>query len=162
MTTLVAYYTRTGNTKTIGDAIVKELGPETDYDEIIDKKKRSGKIGWLRSGKDAAQEKLTEIEIQKNPGNYELILLGTPTWAGNMTPAVRTYLTNYASDLDGKKIAFFTTAGGDGGEKVLAKLEQLTQQLMPNSEIVAKLFVVQKEVKSESYDEKVKSFVGNL
>lgn len=161
MKTLVVYYTRSGNTKTIGETIVKELGSE--FDEIIDKKKRKGKIGWLRSGKDAAQEKLTEIEVQKNPGDYELIIIGTPVWAGNMTPAARTYLTNHASNLNGKKIAFFTTSGGqEGGEKALEKLEELTEQLVPNSEIVAKLYVLENEVKSESYDEKVKSFIESI
>jgi flavodoxin len=161
MKTLVAYYTRSGNTKVIGETIVKELGSE--FDEIIDKKKRKGKIGWLRSGKDAAQEKLTEIEVQKNPGDYELIAIGTPVWAGNMTPAARTYLTNYASDLAGKKIAIFVTSGGqEGGEKAIKKLEELTEQLVPNSEIVARLSVLDKEIKAESYNDKVKSFIESF
>jgi menaquinone-dependent protoporphyrinogen IX oxidase len=161
MNTLVAYYTRSGNTKTIGETISKELS--SALDEIIDKKKRKGKIGWLRSGKDAAQEKMTEIEIQENPGNYELIIIGTPVWAGNMTPAVRTYLTNYASDLDGKKLAFFVTSGGsEGGEKALEKLEYLAKQLVPSLEIVAKLSVLDKEIKSELYSEKVQSFLKSF
>ena len=53
--TLVAYYSRTGTTKKVGEAIAKAL--KADIDEIIDLKKRSGAIGWVVSGKDASQGK---------------------------------------------------------------------------------------------------------
>jgi len=48
MKTLVAYYSRTGNTKKVAVEIAKNL--KADIDEIIDKKDRSGMIGWIIGG----------------------------------------------------------------------------------------------------------------
>ena len=135
MKTLVVYYTKTGNTKIVGDAIAKDL--DADLEEII---------------------ALADIEIQKNPGNYELIVIGTPIWAADMTPAIRNYLTKHEVVLTGKKIAFFLTAKGFGIEKALKKLEEM----VPNSDIVGKLVVLSEEVKSYSCEKKVKSFVESL
>ena len=60
---LIAYYSRTGNNKAIGEAIAHALS--ADIDEIIDKKNRKGKLNWIRAGRDSMAEKLTEIEFQK-------------------------------------------------------------------------------------------------
>ena len=50
MNTLVVYYSRTGNTKAIGEAIAEALN--ADIDEIIDLKKRISKT----------EQKLAELE----------------------------------------------------------------------------------------------------
>ena len=69
---LVAYYSRTGNNKTIGETIAKALS--ADIDEIIDKKKRTGKINWLRAGREALARKLTDIQFEKNPQDYDVLV----------------------------------------------------------------------------------------
>ena len=63
MKTLVIYYTRTGNAKFLAETIAAELG--ADIEEVIDLKKRQGKLGWLSAGRDAMGEKETEIPKQK-------------------------------------------------------------------------------------------------
>jgi hypothetical protein len=57
---LVVYYSRTGGTKAVWEAIAKELS--ADCDEIVDLK-----IRWLRAALDARRRKLTEIRTGKNP-----------------------------------------------------------------------------------------------
>ncbi len=78
MKSLVVYYSRTGKTKTAGEAIAKELG--ADREEIIDMKKRTGlkPIRWLIAGMDARRKKLTNIRTQKKPESYDMIIIGTP------------------------------------------------------------------------------------
>jgi len=154
MKSLVVYYSRTGTTKTVGKAIAKEL--KADSDEIIDLKKRLGPINYITAGSDATQRKLTKIKVKKKPERYDMIIIGTPIWAKNMTPAVRTYLTNH--NLGGKKVCFFCTSGGNNVKKAFAEMKELA----PKSAIVGKFDIRTQEVKSDSYKEKVKSFVKSL
>ncbi|MFW9779813.1 MAG: flavodoxin family protein [Candidatus Heimdallarchaeota archaeon] len=121
---LVAYYSRTGNTKTLGIVIGKALS--ADIDEIIDKKKRVGIVNWIRAGRDAQGKKLTEIQFEKNPQDYDLIVIGSPIWGGNLTPAVRTYLTMH--NLKGKKIGFFIYSAIDRYAKVFHQLKEMTPE----------------------------------
>jgi len=109
MKTLIVFYSKTGNTKKVGIEISKILN--ADVDEIIDNKKRSGILGFILGGRDALRKKPTTIQNQKDPSNYDLVVIGTPNWASTMVPAVRTYLTKYKL----KKAAFYCTFGGNVG-----------------------------------------------
>jgi flavodoxin len=110
MKTLVTYYSRSGNTKRVAEEIAYQL--DSDIDEIIDLKDRDRTIkGWLISGKDASKKEDTEIEYEKDPENYNLVIVGTPVWAWSMAPAVRTYLKE--NHLD--NVAFFSTYGALSG-----------------------------------------------
>ena len=152
MKTLVVYYSRTGFTKKVGEEIANQL--KADSEEIIDLKKRSGAVGWIISGKDAMQKKLAKIKpVKKDPEKYDRIIIGTPIWGSNMAPAIRTYLTDNKSD--GKKINFFCTAGGSGMEKAFMEMKKL----VPNSDVGKNLAIFSREVGSETYTEKVKSFL---
>lgn len=119
---LVVYYSKTGNTKNVGKKISKFL--KTDIEQIIDKTDRSGIKGWLIGGRDAMRKKYTEIIFKKNPFEYDLIIIGTPTWAWTVTPAIRTYLKNNKKI---KKIAFFGTNGGSPG-KTFVEMEKLSKK----------------------------------
>ena len=154
MKILVAYYSRTGHNKTIGEIIAKSLS--ADIDEVIDKKKRSGKIGWLRAGRDSTTGRMTEIKTEKNPRDYDLIILGTPIWAGKMTPAMRTYLTQ--NDLEGKKVAFFICSGGDGYTQVFPEL----QAMITNAQVLGTFGVTEEQFKSEAYKPLLETFIKNL
>ncbi|MDQ1280660.1 MAG: hypothetical protein QG670_1923 [Thermoproteota archaeon] len=86
---LVIYYSRTGNTKFIGEKIAHELG--ADIEEVIDKKNRNGPIGWLSAGKDALSHSKTEIaESNKIQSEYDLIVIETPIRLTIQMPAIRT------------------------------------------------------------------------
>lgn len=121
MKTLIAFYSRTGNTKKVGNEIAKVL--KADVDEIIDKTDRSGIRGWLGGGRDALFKRPTEITTKKNPQNYELVVIGTPIWVGTMVPSIRTYLSKFKFN----KIAFFCTFGGSEG-KCFKDMESLTKK----------------------------------
>ncbi|MFH0830044.1 MAG: flavodoxin [Candidatus Aenigmatarchaeota archaeon] len=118
MRTLVAYYSRTGNTRKVAGEIAKEL--KADLDEIVDKKSRKGPIGWLRAGRDAMRGSHTPFEIRKDPKNYNVVIVGTPVWAFTVVPAVRAYLAKNRP----KKVAFFCTCGGNPG-KAFVEMEKL-------------------------------------
>lgn len=123
MKILVVYYSRDGHTKAVAQTIARELGAEIE--EIVDRKNRRGFFNWFLAGRDAARKKLTEIDpISCDPGRYDLLIIGTPVWAWNMTPAVRTYLAQTRGKI--KQAAFFCTQGGSGGEKTFGYMEELS------------------------------------
>ena len=80
MKILVTFYSRTGNTRKIGNEIAEKL--KADADEVVDKKPRGGVKGYLFAGRDAMKKKLAEIEYRKDPAEYDLVIIGIPVWAG--------------------------------------------------------------------------------
>lgn len=120
MKTLVVFYSRSGHSRQMAQLIASGLN--ADIDEIIDQRDRSGIKGWIIAGRDAMKEYLTEVKTTKNPSDYDLVIVGTPVWAGNSTPAVRTYVNQFKNQI--KKVALFTTSGGATPEKTVAFLEK--------------------------------------
>ena len=146
MKTLVIYYTRTGNTKFAAETIAAELG--ADLEEVIDLKNRQGRLAFMSNGRDAMQGKETQIgPTTRNPIDYDLIIIGQPIWAGNPTPAIRTYVNK--NDLSGKKVAlFFSDAGlGQTIEKIKALMPKAT--LLGEIVLPAKSFENKDEVKKK-------------
>ena len=106
MKVLVVYYSRTGNTRFVAEAVTQSL--EADIEEIKDGKNRMGVFGFLRCGYEAIFKKLTDIEVSgKNPEEYDLIIVGSPVWAGRLSSPVRTYLHLHGHKF--KNVAFFIT-----------------------------------------------------
>lgn len=122
MKTLVAYYSRTGITRKVAEALAERL--DADIEELRDTKDRSGPLGWIAAAKDAATKQLVPIEpVKQDPSAYELVLIGTPVWAGTMAAAVRTYLAEMSAKLP--RVAFVCTFGGGPGH-ALADMQEVT------------------------------------
>lgn len=131
MRMLVVYYSRTGNTRFVAEKIAEYLDAETC--EVVDKKKRKGRLGFLTSGYAATRKKLTDIEVSKPIDNYDFIIIGSPVWAGKITPAIRTFITK--NDFSGEKIACFVTLDGDKPEKNLKNMKEALHPHTPLGEL---------------------------
>jgi flavodoxin len=154
MKSLVVFYSRTGTTKQIGEALAQLLG--CDSEELVDTKKRSGPLGWLSAGRDATQKKLTTLaEIKHDPALYDLVILGTPVWAGTVSSAIRTYISANKSKF--KRVAFFYTQGGTKHKQLFDEMEALCEQRPVDT-----LAVSQKEVKKGAYQDKLSQFAYRL
>jgi flavodoxin len=127
----VAYYSRTGNTRFVAEKIAEQLN--ADLCEVVDKKSRKGKLIILTGGFAALRKKLTEIEVTKPVDDYELIIVGSPVWAGKITPAIRTFLSQ--NDFSDKKMAVFVTLGGDKPEKSLENMKEAIAPKVPVEEL---------------------------
>ncbi|MHC5033890.1 MAG: flavodoxin family protein [Planctomycetota bacterium] len=151
---LVVYYSRTGTTRKVAEAIAGLL--QCDIEEVVDTKKRAGALGFIGGGKDAKLKKLTVIEdVRDDPGSYDLVIIGTPVWAWTMSPAIRTYITQQGEKL--RRVAFFLTTGGSGIESTFDDLKALCDK-----EPVAVLGLKQKEVLKGDPTAAVKAFVSEL
>ena len=124
MKILVIYYSRSGNTKFVAEEIANNLN--ADIKELVDKKKRQGIWGYLWAGHDALLKKKTDIEeLNLDLAQYQLIFLGSPNWAANVPPAIRTFLDR--ADLKNKKLALFCTQDSMGAERVFNNLRLLAR-----------------------------------
>ncbi|MEM4245814.1 MAG: flavodoxin [Candidatus Bathyarchaeia archaeon] len=149
---LVAFYSMTGNTRLISEAIAGSL--DADVEEIREKESRAGILGFLRSGYEAIFKKLPHIEpIGKNPGDYDLTIIGSPVWAGRLSSPVRSYMSSYCSKV--RKVAFFTTCG-IGSDKIFKQMEEIS------SSPIATLEVKEEEIASGNYMRKIEEFTGKL
>jgi len=142
---LVVFYSRTGSARFVAQTIAAEVG--SDVQEIIDLKKRSGVLGFLGGGSDARRGKETKIApTQKSPDNYDLIVVGTPIWAGRPTPAITTFLKR--TDLSGKRVAVFFVKSGKNPQGI----EQI-KALIPNSDYLGELTII-KALENKEQSEK--------
>ncbi len=152
--TLVVFYSRTGTTKKVAEMITSKLNADTE--EIISIKNRSGIWGYLVSGREAMKEIPAEIQpTQKNPAEYDTVIVGTPIWGGKMSSPVRAYLINHKNEF--KKIALFCTAGGSTGEKALKTMKDICSK-----ETAAFLVLKTKEVVSGNFEQKTNKFINQL
>lgn len=147
---LIAFYSRSGVTRKTCETLAKileGLGTSAAVEEIIDHKDRTGIGGYVIAGKDAAMKKSTTIDPpQKNPAEYDMLVLAMPVWAFTFPPAIRTYLEQ-AQDLPGK-IAAICTQGGSGDKKTFADLEKATDR-----QLAATVTLIDKKVKANSAEE---------
>ena len=122
MKSLVIYYSRSRNTRFVAEKISQKIGG--DIEEIIDKKRRKGPLGFVIGGFDATRGRKTDIaEMKKSPRDYDFIVVGTPMWNKRITPAVRTYLED--NKFSEKRVALFCTNNGSQSERVFKTLKEI-------------------------------------
>ena len=121
------YYSRTGNTKQTMTEIAKALNCELV--EVHDKVRRDGMIGWLRCGLDAMRKKthpITRVDTYRPLGDYELVILGTPIWAGRCSSVIRSLLKRRGFEME--NVAYVITHKSEKPYKeVYRQMDQYVQ-----------------------------------
>lgn len=154
MKTLVVYYSRTGNTRKVAEALAGKLG--ADIEELKEDINRRGFIGYLTAGRDGMLKRKTRINpLSNNPSDYDLVLVGGPIWGFNLAPPLRTFLSEFKGKL--KQTAFFCTMGGSGDTRTFIEMEKECG-LTPKKN----LSVTEKEVADCSYQDACKAFSKRL
>ncbi len=154
MKALVVFYSRTGNTREVAQAIAREM--PCDIEEIYDTQSRSGIIGWLKSGYQANRQKLTVLKpTNHDPADYDLVIIGTPIWAGFPAVPISTYLVENKDKFN--RVAFFATYGGSGFKKTVQKMRQLC-----GKEPLETLGIKAEEIKDKTCECKIDPFVRDV
>ncbi len=120
---------------------------------ITDTKNRNGLLGFISGGFDALFRKMTPIKpIERDPNDYELVVIATPIWAGTISPAIRTYLFNNREKF--KSIALLSVSGnGAKNQKAVTDFTKLV-----GKQPIITLLLSEKEVKQKTYQAKLKDF----
>lgn len=110
---LVAFFSRSGNTRVIAGQIHRALGtalfeiqPATpypdDYEQTVEQARKERDSGY----------KPVLKETVPNMASYKTIFLGFPIWGETAPPVIRSFLSSH--DLAGKTLIPFITHGGYG------------------------------------------------
>jgi flavodoxin len=152
---LVAYFSLSGNTERVANDLATRLGAECErMGEVIS---RRGPLGHLRAAFDSILERESDITgTARDPRGYALTVVGTPIWAGKITPAVRAYLRRHRERFN--QVAFFTTSGATAVDRVVPAMEKLAGR-----QAVAQAGFNQVDLKSGLlYEQKINAFLEGL
>jgi hypothetical protein len=86
-----------------------------------------------------------------DPSTYDVVVLGTPVWAANVSSPLRSYVAAHGAQL--KHVAYFCTQGGSGSEKVFRDLAELTGKTP-----LATLTVNDKDINAHAYAQQLQRF----
>ena len=121
MATLIMYYSQGGTTETVAKTLARNLNGSLL--KIHDLKNRDGFKNKLFSSISAFREKKTDIyPARVDLEDFDTIYIGTPTWAGNPTPAILTIIDR--CNLNGKDVILFATMDNNRGDTNIARLEE--------------------------------------
>jgi flavodoxin len=151
---LTVFYSKSGNTKTIAEAIAKLTGSEIE--QITDTITRQGILGYLRCAFEGLFKRLTPIkETTKDQASYDLVIIGTPVWFGSVSSPIRTYLIQNRHRF--RNVAFFCTYGGQGSIRTFGQMTDLV-----GTNPIVTLGVREKEMAGGDYKPKVEKFIKEL
>lgn len=152
--TLVIYYSRTGTTAKLAEAIASATG--ADLERLTDNVPRAGVLGFVRSLGDAIRRSETPLNpLRVRPAEYALVIVGTPDWGQSVAAPVRTFLKAHQGKLT--QVAFFLTDGETDHAKVFAEMEALSGR-----KPVATLGLPHDQVVKGDYQGPVRDFVRSL
>jgi len=120
---LIAYYSISGNTKKVAEAIQENVGgtlfqietvdayPEI-YNELTAQAKREISMGY----RPKLKTKVADI------AQYDIVFIGSPNWWGTIAPAVSSFIES--NDFKGKIVIPFITHGSGGEQNTFTDLKR--------------------------------------
>lgn len=119
----VVFYSLSGNTQAAAKEIAEGIGADLIELKLVKpfptEKSKQLALGGMQAMfgmKPAIQE------LSKNIKEYDVLILGTPIWAGTIASPVHSFLNKYQV-LD-KIVAVFTFSGGGDNKRCIAKLSK--------------------------------------
>jgi flavodoxin len=161
---LIVYYSRTNNNHVLASYISKSLG--CDIQRIVPQQK----MGFASTLFTALLRLKRKIQpMKKIPSNYDLIIIATPVYAGNIPSPTRAYLRLFYPEF--KSLAIISaTASGDNamamkdieinsGKKAKAILQLNVSEINKEKPLEAKL--EEKHLKT-LYSRQIKDFLREV
>ena len=156
MKKIIVYYSMLGNTQYAAEKIAEATG--ADLLRIVPEKAYpdKGAKKFLWGGKSAVfGEKPPLVPYDFKAEEYDLIIFGSPVWASNITPPLRTFIDENKESLRSKKFALLFCYSGGGAEKAAEKLKKLLEIPSFEAELV---LVDPKDKPKDENEEKIKKF----
>ncbi len=152
--TLVVYYSLTGHTRQIAEAIA--AAHEADLEVIEDTFNRDTGLGRPRSAIEGLLGLRSSITPPKHdPSEYDLVVVGTPVWSARLSSPVRAYLNQQRASLE--RVAFFCTQGGIGGKWALQNMATVCGQRP-----IARMIISESQLNTPVAEEKIAQFVSEI
>lgn len=120
---LIAYFSRTGNTREIASMIQAQTGGDLFEIQPAESYPASYSETTARAEREIDEGILPALASDvENFDEYEVIFIGYPIWWNTTPPVVNTFLDSH--EFEGKTVAPFCTSGGSGIQGSLANINR--------------------------------------
>jgi len=154
MKTLVVYYSLTGKTDVVAQALAKELG--ADVRRVEDVEKPSGGFWFIITGAISAirgaESKIKPIDTDFRA--YDRIFVGSPVWGGSPSTPINAFIAN--ADFTGKEVIPFMTMGGNDASGALKKMSERIEK--KGGKIIGSFALSSKTATNEELATKAREF----
>ncbi len=111
---LVVYYSYEGSTRVIAQTIADVLDAGMIECKPLKDLSLKGFTKYIWGGRQVVFKLHPQLEtFEKNPDDYDMVIIGTPVWAFTYAPAIRSFLSQV--NLKNKKIGLFCCHEGAKG-----------------------------------------------
>lgn len=154
---LVLYYSETGTTEKIAGKLEEIIGgtPAVKVDKVKIEAAEAYNSEKMQEvvKKQLNEKKFPEAKpVNVNISDYDLIIIGTPTWFGEPALPLASYLQS--QDFSGKKVAIFATYGGNAGEVI-----KNTEKYIKGATFIPGISVKAGDIQADKYLEIFKKWV---
>ena len=126
MKTAIVFYSMSGNVRWTAERIAELTDGDLIELRCVKEFPDKGFRKFFWSGKSAVMKEKPALQpYEFEADKYDCIILGSPVWAANIAPPLRTFISENADSLENKVISAFVCMSGSGGEKALEKLADL-------------------------------------
>jgi flavodoxin len=155
-TILVVYYSYEGSTRLIAQAITEVLGADLLECKPVRDIRSKGFMKYVWGGRQVVFRKQPVLEpFEKNPNVYDTIVIGTPVWAFDYAPAIRSFVSQVP--LTNKRIGLFCCHEGSK-----AKTLENLKKAISNNTIIGEMDFLNVEKNKEENIKKAKSWAISL
>ena len=128
MNIAIVYYSYSGNTHRVAQIIEEILSHDNSVKCLRIEAPRESSNFFIQALRGLTKRKTEISPIEANLSAYDLIILGTPVWAREAPPAMRSYLEKVSGLLRKKAVIFVTYGSGLGKDHCLNSLERNLQE----------------------------------
>jgi hypothetical protein len=155
---LVAYYSYTGNTKLIAQALAERLRDsfEVEVVEIVPTRACCYLLWLAYSFVPGSEVDVGNPEMQLSP--YDAVLLGFPKWTFSCPPLNR--FIRRLGGLSKPRFYLFMTCGGFDEQRYLDSLTHKLTKMGCN--IAGSLTIQRRQIQTETYGDSVESFAKRI
>ena len=126
MKTAIVYYSMSGNTRTVAERLAKELCADLIEIQPVKEYPSEGARKFIWGGMKAVMGEKPKLQPYGFSGGYDRIIIGTPVWASNISPPIRSFICQNGNALKkAKSIAAVICYAGGGADKAIEKLKKL-------------------------------------
>ncbi len=125
MKTLIVYYSFEGNTRFVAEKMATAVEAQRLDLKLEKELKTHSFVKYLWGGQQVMMKKRPALQpFELDVQDYDLVLLGTPVWAGTYAPALATFFDTVS--FSGKRVGLFCCYAGSAGktfDRMIGQLE---------------------------------------
>lgn len=151
---LILYYSYEGNTKIVAEIIQKRIGSDMESLKPVKEMKTKGFGKYVWGGAKVMMHKKPElVNIQSDIESYDTLWIGTPVWAGTITPPI---LSLISSDrIKNKEVYLFYTHDGGPG-----KIEEKFHKLLdPSNHLISSKGIDRSKLSQEDIEKEIHQWI---